>query len=262
LALGIAGAAAAAQLQYSGSIGSKIGARPINVAAATGVAEVNMSGGGGLLHTLRLLSPLTGSNFAPVTDPDTTGQIKTIGFIGTAVTGTLGDFQNPPLTSNKLVLRGVSRLCLLQPCGSSGSINFDVPLSLNGGHTGLGVGGLLTKGGNGTIRISIEAAPWTLGSGTAVNQTQEGGFKTVTASGFIHEAASGTGGGGSTAVTSGVVQLISPMQVTTLGLEGNISLQSAFVLLKLRFIPEPGLLLLLGAGVVGLGILGRNRMRR
>jgi hypothetical protein len=32
--------------------------------------------------------------------------------------------------------------------------------------------------------------------------------------------------------------------------------------MTLRFVPEPGFLLLLGAGVLGMGILGRNRMRR
>jgi hypothetical protein len=32
--------------------------------------------------------------------------------------------------------------------------------------------------------------------------------------------------------------------------------------MTLHFIPEPGLLLLLGAGVVGLGLLGRSRMKK
>jgi hypothetical protein len=264
LALGLAGVAQAATLQYSGTVGSKLAAGriKINRSSSTGVATVNMSGGGGLLHTLRLSGSRTGSNYNPVTDPDTSGTIKTIGNEGTAMTGTLGDFQNPPLTSNKLLVKGFSRLCLLQPCGQPGSINFDIPLSLNDGNTGIGIGGLLTKGGFGSIRVSIEAAPWTLGTGTAVNQTGKGAFKTVTASGFIHGAASGTGGGSSTAQVSGLIQLIAPQQVTGIGTGDNNSLQSLFTILTVRFIPEPGLLLLLGAGVVGLGILGRNRVQR
>jgi hypothetical protein len=198
----------------------------------------------------------------PVTDPDTTATIKTIGNIATLMSGTLGDFQNPPLTSNKLLIRGISRLCLFTTC-STGSLKLDIPLSRNDGHTGVGVGGLLTGDlGFGSLRVSIEAAPWTLGTGTAVNQTGKGNFKTVTASGFIHEAASGTGGGSSTAVKSGVVQLVTPMQVSTVGTGSNNSLQSNFTFLTIRFIPEPGLLLLLGGGLAGLGVLGRNRLQR
>ena len=264
LALGLAGAAGAATLQYSGTVGSKLAANRIKISrsVSTGVATVNMSGGGGLLHTLRLEGSKTGSNYNPVTDPDTSGTIKTIGVEGTRMTGTLGDFQNPPLTSNMMLIKGFTRLCLFQPCGQLGSINFDVPLSANGGSMGVGIGGVMTRGGIGSIRISIEAAPWTLGSGTAVNQTGKGNFKTVTVTGFIHEAGSGTGGGSSTAVNSGVVQLITPMQVNTVGVNGNVTLQSLFTMLTIHFIPEPGVLLLLAAGLVGMGLLGRDRMRR
>ena len=264
LALGLAGAAQAAKLQYSGTIGSKLGAGQLkkNRNTSTGVATVNLSGGGGLLHTISFPGSRTGSNFNPVTDPDTTGTIKTIGREATAVLGTFADLQNPPLTQNKMLIKGFSRLCLFQPCGQPGSFNFDIPLSANNGNTAVGIGGTLYKGGFGEIRISLEAAPWTLGSATAVNQTGKGNFKTVTVSGFIHGAASGTGGGGSTAQVGGLIQLISPAQVTAIGTGDNNSKQSNFAIFTVHFIPEPGLLLLLGAGVVGLGILGRSRMHR
>ena len=261
LALGVAGSAAAAQLKYQGTTTTKLGAARSkqNRILNSGVATVNLSSGAGLLRTLQLGGGATGSKYNPVTDPDVSGTIKTIGVEGTRMTGTLWDFQNPPLASNKMLIKGFTRLCLFQPCPF---FTLDVPLSLNGGNTGVGIGGTMTVGGAGPIRISIQAAPWTLGNGSAVNQTGKGNFKTVVASGFIHEAASGTGGGGSTAVTSGVVQLVTPMQVTTMGVEGNVSLQSLFVMLTLRFIPEPGYLLLLGSGVIGLGIVGRRRLRR
>jgi hypothetical protein len=262
LALGLAGSAAAKELKYQGTMFTKLGAAQdkLNHITASGLATVNLSSGGGLLNTLRIGGTSTGSNFNPVTDPETSGTIKTLGVTGTRMSATFKDFQSPPLTSNTMVVGGFNRICLFVPCAEL-SPQIIIPLSVNNGKTAVGVGGLLTGNfGLGTIRISLEAAPWTLGSGSAVNQTDGGNFKTVAMSGFIHGAASA--GTGSTAVTSGVVQLISPMQVTTVGISGNNQLLSLFVVFKIHFIPEPGVLLLLGAGVVGLSILGRNRMRR
>jgi len=50
--------------------------------------------------------------------------------------------------------------------------------------------------------------------------------------------------------------------VTTAGVLGNSTAIPLFMTLTLHFIPEPGLLLLLGAGVVGLGLLGRSRIKK
>jgi hypothetical protein len=35
-----------------------------------------------------------------------------------------------------------------------------------------------------------------------------------------------------------------------------------FSTLTIHFVPEPGLILLIGSGVVGLGLLGRSRLRK
>jgi hypothetical protein len=265
-ALRVAGEVAAKVMSFQGTVESKLAAgRRFKYPSEggghagvidTGVATLNNSSGGGLLHYLRIADLPGGSSFSPVTDPDTSGTIPVIGNIATILTATLGDFQTGLNQGNTLAIRGVSRLCLLSapPC----STPFDIPLSLNSANTAVGVGGLLTGGGFGSLRISIQAGPWTIGTGTAVNQTQEGNFKTVSQHGFIHGATSNPG---STASPSGVIQLISPMQVETLGAGDNNEFQSLFTIWTIRLVPEPGFLLLLGAGVVGIGILGRNRMR-
>jgi hypothetical protein len=261
LALGLSSSAEAKQLKYHGTMTTKLGAgrSKLNHIIASGLATVNLSSGGGAINTLYIGGTRTGSNIGPVTDPGVTATLKELGPIATRMSATFRDLQNPPLTKNAMVVKGVSRLCLFDTCDGAPAI-FDIPLSVNDGHTAVGVGGLLTGSfGFGILRISMEAAPWTLGTGSAVNQTDKGNFKTVVHGGFIHQAASGTGG---TAVTSGVVQLITPMQVTTIGFGDNNELQSLFTTFRIHFIPEPGFLLLLGAGVVGLSILGRNRLLR
>lgn len=265
-ALLVAGEVAAKVMEFKGTFESKLGAGRRFVYPAlggghagvieTGVATLNNSSGGGLLNFLRVADLPGGSTFTPVTDPDTSATIRTIGNIATVLTGTLGNFQTGLNQGDTLGLKGVSRLCLIvENCGSP----FDIPLSTNNGNTAVGVGGLLTAGGFGSLRISLQAGPWTIGTGTRVNQTQKGQFKSVSVHGFIHGAASGSG---STASPSGVVQLISPMQISTFGAGANNELQSNFVIWTIHFVPEPGFLLLLGIGVVGISILGRNRLRR
>jgi hypothetical protein len=255
-----AGSASAALVDWAGTLESKLGAgRRFEVSGehaglrGSGVATVNGSGGG-VFHTLRLAGGITGSNFTPVTDPAVSGTLPTIGLEGALGTGTLADLQSPPLSSNQLTVTGFSRLCLLTP-GCNG-LTLDIPFFVDASNA-IGVGGLLTAGNKGALRISIQAGPWTIGTGTAINQTDKGNFKTVTATGFSHGAGSGAVSTGA----SGVMQLISPMQVTAIGFGDNNEKQSLFSILTLHFVPEPGFMLLLGAGVVGLGIMGRNRMR-
>ena len=76
--------------------------------------------------------------------------------------------------------------------------------------------------------------------------------------GFAHGPASLTS---STAQISGALQLVTVTKVLT-------SFTSVFPefpltgILNLHFVPEPGTLLMLGSGVVGLGIYGRRQRRR
>jgi hypothetical protein len=148
------------------------------------------------------------------------------------------------------------RVCyFLENC----AVNLPVSLTLNDGNTGVGVGGLWTEGKFGKVRMSLVAAPWTLGTATAINQTVAGGFKTLTRVGFVHGAGSSNS---STAANSGVIQLVAPTQVISAGISGNSTTVALFSTLTLHFIPEPGLLLLIASGVVGLGLVGRRRMKK
>ena len=136
-----------------------------------------------------------------------------------------------------------------------------MPLTLtkNTGATGVGVGGVVTIGGNAVFRVSLVGSPWQLGNATRLISTANGVVITRMHSGFIHAPQSGTS---STAKPSGIVQFITPTQVLIKGLAGNTQKLSLFTSLTLHFIPEPGLMLLLGSGVVGLALLGRSRMRK
>ena len=150
---------------------------------------------------------------------------------------------------------GTARVCILVPGCTQ---NLPLQLTMNDGNTGVGVGGQLTIGGLGSIRFSIVANPWTLGTGQGVSQTGNGGFITKVRQGFVHGPMSNTS---TTLLNSGIVQLITPMQVSTIGVPGNNEKLQLFGTLTLHFVPEPGLLLLLGSGAVGLALLGRTRRR-
>ena len=228
----------------------------------SGVATVNDSSGGNHLSTLRIAGGISGSGVVPVTDPLVTGQVKSVlGSNMRLLTGTLSGISGaPPLAKDTLPFAGYMRVCLFAAgCAANLPLNLTFP-TVNGGITGVGVGGLLTLGGNGPIRISIQNAPWTLATVSGLNQTVKGGYITLSRVGFVHGPASGSNS--STAANSGVIQLITPQQVTTFGVQGNSNKVANFSTLTLHFIPEPGLLLLIASGVVGLGLVGRSRMNK
>jgi hypothetical protein len=142
---------------------------------------------------------------------------------------------------------------------------FTAPTTVNGvpgtGRKGLGIGGMITVGGYGGIRMSVQGAPWTIKTTTVIDHiTTVGGsriFTPVVLNGWAHGPASGTT---STAQPSGMLQLVTPAQMSTnlpLGSNEKTAVAGIFVL---RFIPEPGLLLLLASGVAGMAMLGRGRM--
>lgn len=264
LVVGVAGIAGAAPLKWAGTLKVELGEFPDNFLTGTGVSTINGSAGTGHLNQMFISGGITGMETVPVTDPETTMDngirsiIVTITQLGPGLLGNISG--GPPLSPNQVPVTGLARLCLVDPtCGGS-----FLPLPLieheSGSTTeGVGIGGLLTIGGTGAIRISITANPWTIGQGSSIDQTDNGAFVTLYSTGFAHGPASGTS---STGTRSGVVKFITPLQVTTNLTSGSAELLSLFSTMKFHFVPEPGMILLLGSGVVGLVLLGRHRMKK
>lgn len=273
IVVGLAGTASAVPLNWSGTLTLILGDFAPAVIEGGGVATINGSNGLGHLTTLRLAASrgqVNGTFTQLVTDPDTLGNsIAAIQFDGLAAgTGTWrpisGAVQSSSsLTQNTLGVRGVVRLCLV----TTDCVDFlDLVLTQTtvNGTIGVGIGGLLTIGGDSPIKISIQAAPWTLKTVTVLDQITTTGKVNrttipVSIGGFAHGPLSLTS---STAQPSGVVQLVSPSQVVTNLPLGSNDLIASGVIFRIHFIPEPGLLLLLGSGVAGLALLGRARLRK
>ena len=85
--------------------------------------------------------------------------------------------------------------------------------------------------------------------------TMIGGFQVFT-EGFVHGPFSFTG---STATPGGELSLVTPVVIRA---SQPLGTQMAFGRLTVRFVPEPGLLVLLGSGLGGLCVLERRRSLR
>ena len=300
--LAAAPAAQSSMLNWEGTVTTITGTLPAVPITGGGVATVNGSSGPvpGHLATLRLAASrgnVTGTATNLITDPDVAGNgIAAIIVEGALRTGTLAPISGAVastagLTQRVLPLGGIAKICLLstvctdflplvltQPTtnGARYQVNTATPNQLTPnalqgkrlgvpgtGIKGVGIGGLITVGGDSPIRISLEAAPWTVKTATAVDQTDNltgsAAFQNVTRMGFAHGPASATT---STAQPSGVLQIVTPSQVrTNLSLGTNVKV-SILTEILIHFIPEPGLLMLLGSGVAGLALLGRSRIRK
>ncbi len=275
LTLGMAGAASAAPLNWEGTSLLLLGDFEPTEIPGGGVATVNGSSGSIPAHLSTLRLAASRGNVATdftllVTDPSS--DIKLLQFFDVqAGTGTFGPnisgavssgFSPPGKNLGTLPLGGVVKLCVIDTtCNFSFSLILSTPTEF--GVAAVGVGGQI-GGGSLLVGVSVQGAPWTVKTVTVIDQitTTVGTNKTfifVTFKGFAHGPGSLTS---STAAPSGVLQLVTPSQVVTTIISGSNEKVSSGVIFLIHFIPEPGLLLLLGSGVIGLVILGRTRMHK
>lgn len=279
--LGVAGSASAAPLNWEGTFTTILSDLGDISNAGGGVATVNDSSGviPAHLQTLRLKASRGGviaSETILITDPDTVNNgIAAVVVDASLGTGTFapisgGAASTTVLTRDSYPVRGQARICLVTTdCSDQLILPLTVPtLTVNGapggGVIGVGVGGLLTAGADSNIKISLQAAPWTIKTASVSDQITTTGEVNqttlmLTVQGFAHDPSSSTT---STAQPSGVVQLVTPAQVKTNLPLGSSKALGILATLRIHFIPEPGLLLLIGSGVMGLAIVGRKRMRK
>ncbi len=256
--LGTSSAAHASEVAWAGTLNlGDLGASPSPFTfSGTAVATVNGSSGGIHLSELRLAGGITGSATFPVTDPEN-ATLLSLRVEVTLGTGTLYPFAPPAppaqsqLTQRTLPIRGRLRFCVLfSGCGASVPLGF----TASQGQSGVGIGGLLTAGGfTGGLAISLRGAPWTIRTASVSVTTSGGETVTLTSAGWIHGRSSLTS---STVLAGGALSLVTPMQITAGGQQSG-----TFARLTLRFVPEPGRLLLLTAGLGGLLATGCRRTR-
>jgi hypothetical protein len=258
----LAGTAFASVFEWEGTLSLRLLAVPEALeVTGQGVAVVNPEGAD--LEWARFAGGIIGTDTFLVTDPETQGSgIVAIQLVLALGSGTLRadpdpGFFEPLLAEASLPVGGVVKLCLISESCSS---FIPIPLSASGTR-GVGIGGLVTYGGDSGVRISVQAAPWTIGTATLFVQSPSGAQFTLLTFGDAHGPLSLTGstlastlnglGGSLSLVTPIAVSLNSPSP-------GSFS---GFARLDVRFIPEPGFTLLLGSGVLGLFVLARVRDR-
>jgi hypothetical protein len=230
LAMGVAAPAhATVQALTAASLSMQISAlNPVVIAwNSTGSADVTATD-----VTLLTAGIFNFTGTVPVTDP---GAFPIAGLGFTSVTNGVGNFFGVnALGGGKGAITGSASVCLFGSCGSSPSANINVPFT-TGGVNGVGLGGAVITV-KGAVNITVSGNVWTTGTVTL-------GTASVTGS----------------PLSGGKVKLVN---LTVLSTNiGASAMLPMFSVMDLTFIPEPGTLLLLGAGIAGLTMVGRRRMK-
>jgi hypothetical protein len=251
----LAGTAQATTLAYTGALTFQLATLPGLQGPGGGGAVVNLSAAGTHLSSLAIGGGVFGpvTNSLPVTSNATINSVIFTAMnnqAGPSFVGLSGLTGGGPMG-----LSGTAKICLkFATCAYS---NVTVPLTPSGGN-GFGVGGTQTVPG--AVAVTMQHNPWTIGTPTVSIHTANSTVTIPTLpGGFAHGPA--TGGASSAAQFGGVLQLVTVSKTYT-SLTGAFPELPLIGLLNITFVPEPGTLLLLVAGMTSLAVLGRKRARK